>query len=184
MAIKNNNKKAIRQLISINPPEQSYGTIDHDGKWYEKLQIQGQWLLHFGGSIYREKNNNKWTIQFFQAPEYSAVDLIKWVKGNKFSLRALWPEIMEYNLFEQLPELEVPVYFLVGRHDYNTPFALVERYYYYLKAPRKELIWFDHSAHSPMYEEAEKFNGILLDIAEKKTNTNLISKCLRSRRKF
>lgn len=112
------------------------------------------------------------------------VDLIKWVKGNKFSLRALWPEIMEYNLFEELPELEVPVYFLVGRHDYNTPFALVERYYYYLKAPRKELIWFDNSAHSPMYEEAEKFNSVLLEIAGKETNANVISKGLGSRRRF
>lgn len=32
-----------------------------------------------------------------------------------------------------------------------------------LEAPKKEFLWFDNSAHSPMYEEADKFNNVLIE---------------------
>ena len=35
--------------------------------------------------------------------------------------------------------------------------------YHYLKAPKKELIWFEKSAHFPCFEEAEKFNTLMVD---------------------
>jgi pimeloyl-ACP methyl ester carboxylesterase len=177
MAIKNNNKKAIKELNQINSPEQPYGTIDQKGKWYQQLMTQRKWLLNFGGCFYGEKNHNKWTIQFFRTPEYSVMDLIKWVQGNTFSIKTLWPEIMQHDLFKQVPKLEIPVYFLVGKHDYNTPFELVEKYFNQLAAPKKELIWFDNSAHSPMYEEAYKFNDVLIKkIRQEINNTDLIIK--------
>lgn len=169
MTVKTNNIKAIRQLNKINFPE-TYGTIDHEGKWLKKLRIQRKWLLKFGGCIYGEKNNSKWTAQFFHTPEYSIWDLIKWVRGNTFSLKTLWPEIMRYDLFKQILKLEVPVYFFIGRHDYNTPFELAEKFFHQLEAPKKELIWFENSAHSPMYEEANKFNDILIKKVRQEIN--------------
>ena len=52
---------------------------------------------------------------------------------------------------------EVPVYFFTGRHDYTTPFALIEEYYAQLEAPHKALIWFNTSAHFPFFEEPQRF---------------------------
>lgn len=39
----------------------------------------------------------------------------------------MWENTYDLDLFEQVPELAVPVYFVIGRHDYNTPSELVER---------------------------------------------------------
>jgi pimeloyl-ACP methyl ester carboxylesterase len=77
-------------------------------------------------------------------------------------LALLWPQVLAVNFFEQAPALEVPVYIVMGRHDYQTPFTLAEQYVDILDAPRKELIWFDNSAHMPHLEEPDKFADLLI----------------------
>jgi pimeloyl-ACP methyl ester carboxylesterase len=166
-AIKKNDPRAIHQLQKINDPV-PYGIIDEKGLWFKNLMTQRDWLFKLGGCVCERTNKLYWIRFYFQAPEYSKLDLIKWVLGYDSSIKQLWPEIMEYDLRKQVPRLEIPVYFLVGRHDYNTPFKLAEEYFHSLTAPEKELIWFDHSAHSPIYEEAEKFNDILIQKVRQK----------------
>ncbi len=161
-ALETNNQKAIRRLNEINSPT-PYWTIEKDGDWFNKFRKQRECLLKLGGCIYKEKNYNKWIKVFLEAPEYTMGDSVKWIQGNYFSTKAMWPEIMQIDLVKQVPKLEVPVYFLIGRHDYNTPFELAEEYFSQLEAPKKEFLWFDNSAHSPMYEEADKFNNVLIE---------------------
>jgi len=72
-------------------------------------------------------------------------------------------ELLTVNLSEQVPEVKVPVYFLMGRHDYNWSAELAKNYFDVLKAPKKEFIWFEKSAHAPNGEEATKFNKIIIE---------------------
>ena len=58
---------------------------------------------------------------------------------------------------EEYPELEVPVYFVCGRHDLTVNSGLTKEYYDRLKAPVKRFILFENSAHSPLFEEPERF---------------------------
>jgi pimeloyl-ACP methyl ester carboxylesterase len=75
------------------------------------------------------------------------------------------PDLANLNLFQMLPQLDVPVYLLQGRHDYAAPSSVAEQYYQALQAPKgKQLIWFEESAHMPQYEEPGKFRAILLTI--------------------
>lgn len=97
-------------------------------------------------------------------PEYNLIDLIKYFFGNLFSVLLLNNELLQLNLFEQVKEVKVPVYFLSGKYDMNCPSSLVEQYYHFIKAPKKQLIWFDHSAHSPNREENKKFNETIIKI--------------------
>ena len=63
---------------------------------------------------------------------------------------------------ERVPKVEVPVYFLMGRHDRNTPPELVEEFMSNLEAPRgKHLIMFEESAHTPFLEETTRFAKVL-----------------------
>jgi esterase/lipase len=43
------------------------------------------------------------------------------------------------------------------------PSEIAERYFDAIKAPSKELIWFEKSAHMVNSEEKDKFNRILVD---------------------
>ncbi|HSN14791.1 MAG TPA: alpha/beta hydrolase [Anaeromyxobacteraceae bacterium] len=75
----------------------------------------------------------------------------------------VWPQILELDLVRQAPELKVPVYFLEGRHDYETPSILAERYFEMLQAPRKALVWFERSAHFVNAEEPDAFNRFFVE---------------------
>jgi esterase/lipase len=75
----------------------------------------------------------------------------------------MWkPLIKETRFLERIKEVTIPVFFCAGRYDYNTPSELVEKFYNQLKAPQKELIWFEESAHSPNYEERKKFDNVMV----------------------
>ncbi|MDO9574530.1 MAG: alpha/beta hydrolase [Candidatus Contubernalis sp.] len=148
-------EKAIKQLEDIGPPPY----LGDD--FHNRIGVQRTWLQKFGGLDYTERNPTRSDINyvwfFLTAPEYSLRDTLNLLKGGQFSIRALWEELHQFNFIEEIPRLEVPVYFLLGRHDYVTVFKLVEQYYELLEAPHKELIWFDYSAHSPNFEEPERF---------------------------
>ena len=45
---------------------------------------------------------------------------------------------------------KLPVYFFVGKYDHDTEPALAYQYFAALKAPKRQLFEFAHSAHAPM----------------------------------
>ena len=155
-AYADNNKKAVEELRTAGPAQ-----YEIDDTFWDKLLVQRKWLSYYGGAVYNNKNLFPDSLNLF-APEYSLMDFFNLKRGNQSSVHHLWDELLTVNLTEQVPEVEVPVYFLTGRHDYIVPFELVEEYYHLLKAPSKELIWFENSAHSPIFEEIELFQQILI----------------------
>ncbi|HWQ62165.1 MAG TPA: alpha/beta hydrolase [Negativicutes bacterium] len=90
-----------------------------------------------------------------------------YAKGGRLASNIWYNEVAEINFFEQVPELKVPVYFFLGRYDYVTPTPSVEEYCKVLKAPNKEIVWFELSAHRMDVEEPEKFQSGITDIARK-----------------
>jgi pimeloyl-ACP methyl ester carboxylesterase len=60
------------------------------------------------------------------------------------------------------PEMKCPVYFLVGAKDYQTNFEITKRYFEKLKAPKKELFWFNESAHLLNLTESKKFQQVII----------------------
>ena len=99
----------------------------------------------------------KWTLE--QAERAN----INFFRGVLQSVRALYPELSRIDLFVQVPEVKIPVYFCLGRHDYEVPSVLSAKYFEALKAPRKQLIWFERSAHLPNTEEKDKFNEFMIN---------------------
>ena len=65
------------------------------------------------------------------------------------------------NLPEKIQELDVPVYFFHGRHDYTCDYSLAKAWFDNLEAPMKGFYTFENSAHSPLFEEPEKARAIL-----------------------
>ena len=98
--------------------------------------------------------------------EYSFLDLIRYGKSSGFSAGNIIydPDFNNYNIPEKYPEFQIPVYFISGIYDYNTPWELVEEYHNNLKAPKKAFIKFQKSGHSPCFEEPERFNTEIVRI--------------------
>jgi len=75
----------------------------------------------------------------------------------------LFNEASGENWMQTLPEVRCPLYFCIGRKDYQTHFSLVERYYEQVKAPKKNLFWFEHSAHALPSSEPERLQKVIIE---------------------
>lgn len=103
------------------------------------------------------------TLQDLAGHEYGLLDKVNWFRGLLYTLDVVYPQLWEVDFRIQAPALEIPVFFLIGRHDVNAPPDLTEAYYQILKAPKKELIWFERSGHNPWVTEADLFSEVLVD---------------------
>jgi len=108
-------------------------------------------------------DNGANTFRDLAAPEYGLYDKVSWVRGVIETLGVVYPHLWEVDFRQQAPKLDVPVYFLIGRHDINAPVTLTEAYYDLLDAPHKEIVWFEHSGHTPWVHEAERFVQAMVD---------------------
>lgn len=98
------------------------------------------------------------------APEYTFMDALHMKKGADRVLREMQPDVEPRPLEGEITELRVPVFFFLGRHDYNTPSQLAADYLERLHAPVKKVVWFEQSAHFPFFEEPARFHDELVAV--------------------
>jgi pimeloyl-ACP methyl ester carboxylesterase len=103
------------------------------------------------------------TFQDLAGPEYGLYDKLNWFRGVLETMDVVYPQLWDVDFREQATKLEIPVYFLIGRHDVNAPPVLTEQYYEVLNAPHKELIWFERSGHNPWVTESAEFVDIVVN---------------------
>lgn len=103
------------------------------------------------------------TFQDLAGSEYGLYDKLNWFRGALETIDAVYPQLWSVDLRQQATTLEVPVYFLLRRYDVNAPPVLAEEYFQLLKAPHKELIWFDHSGHNPWVTESDRFEEVIIE---------------------
>lgn len=147
------NEKALKELEGLSPP---YADAP------EELFVQRKWLGHYRGSFYAISLTDL-VLASFAAPEYTLRDIYESIEGAIELAPLMWPELSAIDFFEQAPKLDVPVYFFTGRHDYNTPYEISQRYFEMLDAPHKEYIWFEKSGHFPNIEESMRYQNLLLE---------------------
>ncbi|WP_206682026.1 alpha/beta hydrolase [Dietzia sp. DQ11-38-2] len=99
----------------------------------------------------------------FFVPEYGYLDTINHTRGLIDSFNAVYPQLEDLDFVEQAPELEVPVFFFVGRHDVNAMPSLVQEYYDVLDAPTKELIWLEGGHGLGSAENTDVFVDVMLE---------------------
>jgi pimeloyl-ACP methyl ester carboxylesterase len=94
-----------------------------------------------------------------------------WRAKAQAGVHPLWNTMLATDLSKQVPSLEIPVYFMHGSYDYTVSYQLAKDYFEKLDAPVKGFYTFSQSAHSPMFEEPERFRTILeKDILKASTN--------------
>ena len=72
-------------------------------------------------------------------------------------------DYFENDLNKKIPEQKIPVFIMNGIYDYQTTYNQAKKYFNTLKAPVKKFYTFENSAHSPLFEEQEKFKNILIN---------------------
>ena len=146
------NERAIEELGKIRFPIQE---ADFD----EYIKLKSHYMNKYGGYFYRNPREiiRENLRAFLFSGIYSPKDYVKLLRGSRVGREVGKRLLLSANLIEQVPESSVPVHFLVGRHDHHTSHIKAREYFEKLVAPRKTWTWFEESAHSPLFEENEKF---------------------------
>ncbi len=92
---------------------------------------------------------------------YTLGEKVNLWRGKAFSGRVLRDVMFATDLTGQVAALEVPVYFVHGRHDHTVSYAGAQAFLAALEAPVKGFYTFEDSAHSPLFEEPELLRRIL-----------------------
>jgi proline iminopeptidase len=145
-------ERALRALSAMAPAPRSVA---------DELEL-GRWVERFGGMRRGGLSTGKLIWAALRTDEASLVDLVKFGRGNRFSLEALRPEYSRVDL-TRTRRLDVPVIFMLGRHDWHVPAVLAAEYFESIEAPSKRLIWFECSTHDPPFEEPDAFVGAMLE---------------------
>jgi len=151
------NAAAIAELEALRP---------YPGKGplaVSRTMIERNWNIHYGGLVaYRP--DAEWYFHLGRiSPLYTAEDRQAWDAGSDLTMKAVWPSLIGIS-FGRVTKLDIPVFLLMGRHDYTTPGPIAADWLAHLHAPQKRLVWFEHSAHLPFVEEPGRMLKALLDV--------------------
>jgi len=153
------NTKAYDALFQIGPPP--WNDLKHE-------RIHQKYIETFGGGITHDgKMIKKIMLNLLTSKEYTLRDCIRFMQGQLFSMKNLHAEMIQLNLKEIINRVNIPVYFIMGKHDLTVPYEPTKSFFNGVHAPEKHWIMFEHSAHSPIWEEPEIFLEILLSETKK-----------------
>jgi len=147
------NGKAVKRLRAIGPPPYPASSVFTERTWTQRLdgQLSAKALWNMGRIV-------------LGGPESSIFDLPKTLRGFRFSLDALWPEVSTLNLLKLVPTLQMPVFFFLGRRDHWVLPETSVAYFDSLTARSKKLVWFEQSAHEMFADEPDTFNRAMLEL--------------------
>lgn len=152
-ATKRGDQKTLRRLEAIGEPPFDSAK--------EALGVE-ELAREYGGLFHQEPNRFGVVFGAIFRGLVTPWEIPSFIRANHISLDAMHDELLGLNLTRDVPSLNVPVLFFLGRHDRHTDSRIASRYLGDLKAPFKRLVWFDESAHNIPFEEADRFNITLV----------------------
>lgn len=152
-AVSAQDDRSVSELLAIGPPPWK-------GRgWRDRLLMERRILGKFGGEVRGSRIGAFDMVlqHVLVSREYTLRDRVNWFRGILRSVELLYPQVNTLDLQAMVPDVEVPVYFLLGRHDHEVPWDVSARYFNALGAPRKRLELFESSAHMMHVEETDRF---------------------------
>ncbi|WP_415644222.1 alpha/beta fold hydrolase [Sphingomonas antarctica] len=140
------NTEAVRELEALRPYP-GPGAFD-----LQKLGTERKWNIRYGGLAAGRDNADFYFRAPRLSPEYTTADRQAWDDGSAFTMKTMFPQLADIS-FAKLDRIDTPVFMFLGRQDYTTPSPIAAGWLNRLRAPRKKVVWFEHSAHLPFIEE-------------------------------
>ena len=154
-----NDKRGLKKLNVLTLP----APLADVKEWDHYLRVHRKYLLKYGGTYHQKVSMLKFLKDFLFAPEYALKEKMMLITAAFYSLKCLWHDVVSTNFHQEVISVKVPVYIFQGIYDYQVSYNLAKTYFDKLQTPQKEFFTFDYSAHSPITEEYERFNRIVID---------------------
>lgn len=102
-------------------------------------------------------------MMMLKQPEYGWLDRLYYLLGLMNTFNTVYPQLQSIDFRRDAPQLNLPVYLMLGRHDMNNPYQIPEEYFRLLEAPHKQLIFFEDSGHGMIWEQADLYHQVLTE---------------------
>ena len=154
-ARRQNADQALRELQSAGPPPWKGAGAETTKAWSRKL---------FPGPP-NKVTAWRFALLALTSPAYTPGDMLDVPASAQRSYQQLEKDIYAADLFREIPQMDVPAWFLMGRYDTLVSSTVLARYFRALRAPRgKHLVWFEKSDHVLHLEEPEKYRAVMRQI--------------------
>lgn len=94
-------------------------------------------------------------------PENTLIDRVNALRGLLDTFSALYPQLQEIDFRQDVIQLEVPVYLVLGKYEARGRAVLAYEWFEMLDAPSKEMLVFERSGHRPLFEEPAAFTDVM-----------------------
>src|SRR5215208_6431060 len=106
--------EALNELATIHPP---YTT-------QAEFTLQRHWLGKYHGDVYQAEREEALLPTEIFGPEYSLATKIRYQDCFDKSREYLLEDRLNVDLLGEIYQFQVPIFFFLGRHDFNTPTSL------------------------------------------------------------
>ena len=152
--------ESVAKLVDIGPPP--WGPTPEQAR--AKMAVQQNLLMPYNGSVYGQKNMTELGMKMLRAPRLPITYGIDYMGGVNLSQDLLQQAMDNFDLREMMDAtFDLPIFFFLGRHDYQVPSVLAAEYFEEIQAPVKELVWFERAAHVPQLTRPNAFLKALVD---------------------
>lgn len=147
------NQKDIEALEKLKPLPSNPFDI---AKFTRLRKIQVQYGLAVGVDI-------ESITGYFFSPYLTLSELTYYLK-NSFELHEEMVQFAfaDYHIRDYGTEYEIPVIYILGENDMQTPTSLAVEYFEQIRSPEKKLFILSNSGHQPMMDDPERFTEILI----------------------
>lgn len=144
--------EAVRELRALNLSPRADGSLPLD----QVLTLR-RIACRYNGMWYGHPNLDVMADMVALAPEYDDADVDAFRAGSLWIMQGPLARDIVASDLRTVTALPVPVVLLLGRYDLATPYAAAVAWLDALKAPARQLVTFERSAHFAMLEEPGRF---------------------------
>lgn len=94
-------------------------------------------------------------------PENAFMDRVGAIRGLLDTYSVLYPQLQTLDLRTEVPELDVPVYLVMGEHEARGRVAPAREWFEQLRAPTKEWVELPDSSHRASFERPDDYAALL-----------------------
>jgi len=146
------------KLLSMGPPPYA-DTLDYP----VAIASNPKWLNFPHGADYHASSEYPASLY---VSEYSLIEQLRGMAAIAETYHVLYPQLADTDFRADVSRLDVPVYIVEGRHEAAGREILAKQWFHDLSAPHKHYLYFDHSGHTPPYDEPGKFADLMKDILQ------------------
>jgi pimeloyl-ACP methyl ester carboxylesterase len=144
------------KLRAMGPPPYD-DTLDYP----VAIASNPKWLDFEHGADYRA--SSEYPMSLFVS-EYTLIEQLRGMTAIAETYSVLYPQLADTDFRAQVTRLDVPVYLVEGRHEAAGRETLAKEWFQGLSAPSKEYVYFDHSGHTPPFDEPGRFADLMRDV--------------------